>query len=109
MWYHKPTRTLVQADVLFNLPCPDQAGGSFFPKFLLSHMSPPSKFHSLAVSGFSKGNPKAFTAAAQEIASLDLNRIIPCHGAVIEGNAAANQAWSQAYAKFLGENASKSK
>ena len=102
MWYHKPTKTLIEADVLFNLPCPDQAGGSMFPKSLLSYMSPSAGFHRLAVSAFSKGNPKAFTAAAREIASLDMKRIIPCHGAVIEGTGGeANKAWAQAYSKFL--------
>lgn len=93
----------MEADVLFNLPCPDQAGGSIIPKFLLSNMSPSARFHGLAVSAFSKGNPQAFSAAAREIASLDIKRIIPCHGAVIESE--GNRSWAQAYGKFLADGA----
>ena len=43
---------------------------------------------------------RAFGQAAQTINNLDFNRIVPCHGNVIEGPD-AKRAWSSVCRKFL--------
>jgi hypothetical protein len=118
VWYHTPSKTLIEADALFNLPCEDQKTGLIakylFPNFLLRQMSPNTGFHRMTVKAFGKSNPSAFGEAAKVIDSLDFVRLIPCHGAVIQGSAAgtagsgsttnaAKAAWRNAYASFVDE------
>lgn len=113
VWLHTPSKTLIEADALFNLPCEAQKSGVFayvFPNFLLSHMAPNTVFHRTVVKGFSKGNPSAFADAAKVVDGWDFNRLIPCHGEVIppagSGSTtnAAKAAWRNAYSSVMGEH-----
>ena len=108
MWYHRPSKTVIEADALFNLVSADQKTFTPIPEFMLRQMSPNTAFHRLAVSAFSKakGQSREFTDAAREIAALDMKRLIPCHGEVLEGPA-ANKGWRDAYRAFLGEDQTK--
>lgn len=105
VWYHTPSKTVIEADALFNLVSPDQRSFTPIPDYFLRNMSPNTMFHRAAVSAFSKakGQSEEFTRAAREIAALDMKRLIPCHGEVLEGPA-ANQGWRDAYRNFLAAN-----
>lgn len=120
VWIHTPSKTLIEADALFNLPCSNQKSGILawlFPNFLLSQMSPDTGFHRSTVKAFSKGNPAAFRESAKQIDSVDFQRLIPCHGEVIPkpdltgtsgggsstitSSNAAKEAWRAAYREFV--------
>ena len=91
---HKPDRTLIEADMMFNLPAKEQfsktgedatsgiltklfigiqntAGTAVWQKRFLWYIA-------------SSGDRTAFNESAKKIASWDFDRIIPCHGDVIE-------------------------
>ncbi|KAI9835344.1 MAG: hypothetical protein M1838_005328 [Thelocarpon superellum] len=96
---YKPDKTLIQADLLWNLPATEQysrAGESATTGILSSIFSAllttsgsaiwQKRFSWYAASG--KDRP-GFNASVQRIATWDFTKIIPCHGDVIEidGNA----------------------
>lgn len=91
---HKPTRTLIEADYLFNLPAHEQMsktdespqsglltklfvginntrGNAIWQKRLIWY-------------ALSSGDRKGFNASTQRIDAWDFDRIVPCHGDVIE-------------------------
>lgn len=90
---HKPTKTLIQADLIFNLPAYEQ--------FSKSGQHPETGFLNKLVAGLTstkgtaiwqkrfiwyvaaKDRP-AVNQSVSRIARWDFNRIIPCHGDVIE-------------------------
>ncbi|EPS38934.1 hypothetical protein H072_7323 [Dactylellina haptotyla CBS 200.50] len=89
---HKPSGTFIEADLLFNLPSKEQfsksdidANAGFFTKLSLS------LFTSLAGKsqqrfiwyGLSKGKA-SFNASSKKVDGWEFDRIIPCHGDVIE-------------------------
>jgi len=96
---HKPSKTLLEADLLFNLPCNEQYSKTKTSNMLLGiALGPSSWFHSQLVG--SLGTDKAaMKRDAKTVAGWDFERIIPCHGDVIETN--AKQAWKDAYKHFL--------
>ena len=94
---YKPDRTLIEADLLFNLPAKEQ--------FSKSNESPTSGFltwlfvalnntqgaalgqRRLIWYGISAGSKRpSYNKGVARIASWDFDRIIPCHGDVIEEN-----------------------
>ena len=94
---HKPNRTLIQADLMFNLPA--------FEQFSKTKEDPESGFWTKLFVGFqntrgaatwqkrflwyvaSSQNRPDFNKSATKIAAWDFDRIIPCHGDVIETGA----------------------
>ncbi|KAH7097946.1 hypothetical protein BKA62DRAFT_410154 [Auriculariales sp. MPI-PUGE-AT-0066] len=85
-FYHTATKSLVQADLLFNLPARESFSaikqtGSI--PLLTSQFKPGAFLHQQTVSGFivDKG---LFKRASDQVLSLDMERIIPCHGDVLE-------------------------
>jgi hypothetical protein len=99
VFHHKPTRSLITADMMFNLPATEQ--------FSKSGVNPQSGFltklfgamQSTAGSavwqkrtiwyGTSRGDRKGFNESVGRINKWGFERIIPCHGDVIEGNGKA--------------------
>jgi len=94
VFLHKPTRTLIEADLLFNLPATEQ--------FSKTGLNPNSGFLNKLFGGImhtrgdmiwqkrilwygvgGKGR-QAFGESANRIKAWDYDRIIPCHGDVIE-------------------------
>ncbi|KAK5171964.1 uncharacterized protein LTR77_003601 [Saxophila tyrrhenica] len=91
---HKPSRTLIEADLMFNLPATEQ--------FSKTGLSPTSGFLSrlftglnntqgeatwqkrLIWYGISSGDRKGYNESVSRVAKWDFDRIIPCHGDVIE-------------------------
>ncbi|QRV73494.1 hypothetical protein RhiJN_01508 [Ceratobasidium sp. AG-Ba] len=100
---HTASKTLIQADLLFNLPAKEQYQNSKssgkFPIF--GTLGPMMRAHKTFV--WSAGKDKAAMARdARTVAGWDFDRIIPCHGDVIEKG--GNAAWREAYKWYLEEN-----
>ncbi|KZV76833.1 hypothetical protein PENSPDRAFT_679849 [Peniophora sp. CONT] len=103
---HKSSRTLIQADLLFNSPCTEQysmygwpwnRGKQFFGLFGGVHAW--SGLAQFLVNQLGKGDPEAMTRDARTVAGWDFGRVIPCHGDVIETR--GNDAWRTAYKHWL--------
>ncbi|KAJ7919006.1 hypothetical protein B0H13DRAFT_1990963 [Mycena leptocephala] len=99
-WFHASSKTLITADLLFNLPGTEQYSKSkssakvpIFGKldpwgFLLKHLV------------WNEGSDKAaMTRDAKIVLGWAPERIIMCHGDVIETN--GTKAWASAYTKYL--------
>ena len=55
VFYHRPSKTLIEADVMFNLTDPEQAGGfTIVPSFASNKLNPFGAFHKKVVDGFAK-------------------------------------------------------
>ncbi|CAE6499674.1 unnamed protein product [Rhizoctonia solani] len=81
---HAPSKTLIQADLLFNLPGKEQYSKSKssgkFPFF--SNLNPMMRSHKTFL--WSAGRDRnAMSRDAKTVAGWDFDRIIPCHGASI--------------------------
>ncbi|KAJ3558084.1 hypothetical protein NM688_g1123 [Phlebia brevispora] len=104
-WLHVPSRTLIVADLIFNLPAVEQysktsASPSVRPP--ISWLLP--KFEPYATSFqkflWNQGKDKeAMRRDAKKVSEWEFDRIIPCHGDVIETD--AKKAWTTAFARYL--------
>nr|AXF50747.1 PGM-like protein [Inonotus obliquus] len=118
---HVASRTLIEADLLFNLPATEQV--RYYRDFILrcrikltavqkhskatssgkvpligNLLTPYSWAHKKFV--WTAGRDKeAMKRHAQTVNNWDFNRIIPCHGDVIEND--GKKAWSEAYKWYL--------
>lgn len=113
-FFHTASRTLVVADLLFNLPANEQYLGTSkgrptspvpFLVSLSSYLRPHTSFHAafLWMAGGVNGGGTAqkrrsrFAKDAEVVAGWGAARIIPCHGDVIEEN--GRKAWLDAFRK----------
>ncbi|GAA6020472.1 hypothetical protein JCM10207_000014 [Rhodosporidiobolus poonsookiae] len=101
-FYHAPSKTLVQADLLFNLPPTEQysrtTSRSTLPG-LSSAFKPGTKTHQRVLyHGLAKDKAE-MTRMAKRVAGWDFDRIVPCHGDTIETG--GKQAWLETYKLFL--------
>lgn len=91
---HKPSRTLIEADLLFNLPATEQfsRSGEDATSGLLTKLfmkingtegsaTAQKRFIWYAISS---GDRQGFAESVDRISKWDFDRIIPCHGDVIE-------------------------
>ncbi|RXW22217.1 hypothetical protein EST38_g3630 [Candolleomyces aberdarensis] len=99
-FYHKDSKSLIQADLLMNLPPTEQYSKAQSTPILsaLSRFNPKSWAHPHMV--WALGVDKdAMRRDARRVSDWDFKRIIPCHGDVIEND--AKTAWDTVYRKFL--------
>ncbi|KAK9387842.1 hypothetical protein V1515DRAFT_534762 [Lipomyces mesembrius] len=101
--YHIPTKTLIEADLLFNLPAIEQySKSSTNPRSgltkLFNTLHPDSSWHRRMVSAVLKDKEGAKTGL-RAIQSLDYETIIPCHGDVIATD--AKQKFNNLFSGFL--------
>ncbi|KAJ6616433.1 hypothetical protein B0H10DRAFT_2036979 [Mycena sp. CBHHK59/15] len=99
-WFHVSSKTLIVADLLFNLPGTEQysksKSSSKVPLF--GKLDPYGSVHKHFVWG--QGKDKAAMARdAKTVVGWAPDRIIMCHGDVIETDGA--KAWASAYSKYL--------
>ncbi|PYH98487.1 hypothetical protein BO71DRAFT_395266 [Aspergillus ellipticus CBS 707.79] len=97
VFYHRPSRTLIEADLLFNLPAREQyskskesATSGLLTKIvspLMSANSPATWQKRFVWYVLSSGDRAAFTESVRRIDGWDFNRLIPCHGDVVESGA----------------------
>jgi len=99
-WLHVKSRTLIVADLIFNLPAKEQyskSKSSPKPAFFLPKFEPSSEFHQKFV--WNEGKDKeAMKADAATVKGWDFDRIIMCHGDVIETG--GKQVWETVYSKY---------
>jgi hypothetical protein len=97
VFLHKPTRTVIEADLLFNLPSSEQyslAGESptsgILTKLILPLVStkqPATGHKRFAWYILSARDREGFAKSMAKIDQWDFDRLIPCHGDVIETGA----------------------
>ncbi|PWY90889.1 putative nuclear protein Qri2/Nse4 [Aspergillus heteromorphus CBS 117.55] len=97
VFYHRPSRTLIEADLLFNLPAREQysktkesATSGILTKMvspLLSTGSSTTWQKRFVWYVLSSGDRAAFAESVRRIDGWDFNRLIPCHGDVVESGA----------------------
>ncbi|KIJ63219.1 hypothetical protein HYDPIDRAFT_113833 [Hydnomerulius pinastri MD-312] len=94
---HVASKSLIEADLLLNLPATEQysKASSWIPQATLK---PNSWAHQKVIRGVTT-DVEAMKRDARTVASWDFDRIIPCHGDVIEHD--GNKAWRDAYKFFI--------
>ncbi|KZO89969.1 hypothetical protein CALVIDRAFT_551709 [Calocera viscosa TUFC12733] len=98
---HAPSKTLIEADLLFNLPAKEQYSKTKSPNSLAiqwSGFGPDSALHKRFGLLIGK-NKDVMRSDVQAVATWDFDRIIPCHGDVIEKD--GKKAWTTAYEMLL--------
>ncbi|KAF5383089.1 hypothetical protein D9615_005076 [Tricholomella constricta] len=101
-FFHPETKVLIEADLLFNLPAIEQYSKSTssgkLPLF--GGFSPSSWFQPRFL--WNLGTDKeAMRRDAKTVAGWDFEKIIPCHGDVIEKD--GKKAWEEAYKFYLSD------
>jgi hypothetical protein len=96
VFHHRPTRSLIMADLMFNLPATEQfsktgvdASSGILTKIFtaLQSTAGDAKWQQRTIwYGTSASDRKGFSQSAARINKWDFERIIPCHGDVVEGN-----------------------
>jgi len=76
-FYHKPTKTLIVGDLIYNLPNTESMPSIF--SRLFKTFSPGGAVHKKLIAG-SVTNHESFVASAKAVDALDIQRIIPLHG-----------------------------
>ncbi|KAI0053171.1 hypothetical protein FA95DRAFT_1651509 [Auriscalpium vulgare] len=101
---HTESKTLIVADLLFNLPAIEQYKNSWFGSgvpglnLLFGNASPYTGIHQMMTKSLGVG-PDAMRRDAKAVAEWDFTRVIPCHGDVIESD--GNKAWRSAFSHWL--------
>ncbi|KAF8201402.1 hypothetical protein BJ912DRAFT_945278 [Pholiota molesta] len=98
---HKPSKSLIEADLLMNLASVKEqySKTKASPNFLgLGAFGPSSWIHARLIWSLGK-NVEEMRRDAKVVSNWDFERIIPCHGDVIESD--AKKAWNDAYRHFL--------
>lgn len=88
---HRPSRTLIEADLIFNLPAHEQHGKEATSGLLTRFFSSLNNTQGDGASqrrfiwyGISAGDRKGFAESMARIQKWDFEKIVPCHGDVIE-------------------------
>ncbi|KAJ3793084.1 hypothetical protein GGU11DRAFT_431988 [Lentinula aff. detonsa] len=99
-FFHPASKSMIQADLLFNLPPTEQYSKSKSSGRLpfVGNFGPFSWFHSKFASAMGEDNEQ-MKRHVKIVASWDFERMIPCHGDVIEDR--AKDAWKAAYKAYL--------
>lgn len=93
VFVHKPTRTLIEADLLFNYPATEQfsktgisaTSGALTRTFGALTNVEGNGQKRMAWYGFSAADRVGYAKSMARIDEWDFQRIVPCHGDVIEG------------------------
>lgn len=99
---HHPTGTLLEADLLFNLPPTEQYSRSSLPCWFRwlgsgSSLSPSGKLHHTMAGSIISSDELAKREMAP-IFEAKWDRIVPCHGDVIETGGKAK--WAEVWGKY---------
>jgi hypothetical protein len=103
-WYHRPTKTLIQSDLLMNLPCTEQyaptsarKGPGSWAFAQVAHAR--SDWFRRLIWYVATVDYALTRRDAKAVAEWDIERMIPCHGDVLEER--GNETWAEAYKWFL--------
>jgi len=99
-WFHVASKTLILADLLFNLPATEQYSKSSKSANLplLKKFDPYGSLHKNVAWGAGR-DKDAMKRDVKTVSEWDFDRIIMCHGDVIETG--GKKAWKSAYAKYF--------
>ncbi|KAF8632901.1 hypothetical protein AX17_004747 [Amanita inopinata Kibby_2008] len=95
-FFHPASKVLIEADLLFNLPCKEQYSKAITPRHIpiLGSLAPSYWLHPRFT--WRMGiNKEAMYGDVKTVDSWDFDKIIPCHGDVIETD--GKKAWRDAY------------
>ncbi|KAI0707536.1 hypothetical protein C8T65DRAFT_650839 [Cerioporus squamosus] len=99
-FYHKASKTVIAADLLFNVPANEQfSKSSESPKSILFGGMKPTGWQMPWFLWAKQADKSAMALEAKKVYAWDFDRYIPCHGDVIETGAKA--AWKAAWASYL--------
>jgi hypothetical protein len=92
VFHHKPTKTLIQADLLFNYPPREQFSRSgvdptsgVLTKLFGAVTNTNSEWQKRMIwYGISAKDRQGFARSVSKVDKWDFERIIPCHGDVVE-------------------------
>ncbi|KAF2026012.1 hypothetical protein EK21DRAFT_92741 [Setomelanomma holmii] len=103
-WYHKPTRTLIQSDLLMNLPCTEQysppsSEQDIFSREFAKRAHPHSIWFKRLIYYIASVEYSLMRRDTKRVAEWEIERIIPCHGDVLDQG--GNAAWASTYDWFL--------
>jgi len=105
-FFHRPTKTLIVADLLWNLPANEAFSktdtspkSGLLSKFASDRMNPWSSWHRGFLKFAGLGHQSEMRRDAQKVLDWDFERILMCHGDPIETN--AKDAWRSAYKSYL--------
>ncbi|KAJ4373603.1 hypothetical protein N0V86_007745 [Didymella sp. IMI 355093] len=106
-WYHKPTKTLIQSDLMMNLPCTEQYETSSADQGIGSRefgkrANPQSVWFRRLIYYIATVDFALMRRDAKRVAEWAIETIVPCHGDVIEEG--GNEAWSSTYQWYLQGN-----
>lgn len=96
VFLHRPSRTVIEADLVFNLPANEQYSKSeerplnFLTRLVLPLLTtgyPATGQRRFAWYILSNADRSAFTQSVKRIAGWDFDRLIPCHGDVVDTGA----------------------
>lgn len=106
---HRPTKTLITADMMFNLPATEQfsksgvdATSGIFTKIFgaLQSTAGDAKWQKRVIwYGTSAGDRKSFNQSVARINEWNFERIVACHGDVIEGE--GKSIWAKVFGWHL--------
>ncbi|KAJ6511346.1 hypothetical protein C8R47DRAFT_1296193 [Mycena vitilis] len=100
VFFHSASKTLIEADLIFNLPCTEQysktTSSGRIP--LIGTFNPSTWLDSKLASSIAR-DKRAMERDAKTVADWDFDRIIPCHGDVIESG--GKQAWLTAFKAYI--------
>ncbi|GJE86473.1 hypothetical protein PsYK624_025530 [Phanerochaete sordida] len=100
-FFHRASKTLLEADLIFNLPALEQysrSSSSGHIPLIGKHIHPWSSLHKRLVRA-SASDKAAMKRDCKVVAEWDFKRIIPCHGDVIEQR--GKEAFTEVFKDFL--------
>ncbi|KII86987.1 hypothetical protein PLICRDRAFT_177695 [Plicaturopsis crispa FD-325 SS-3] len=102
-FFHPASKTLIQADLIFNMPCKEQyskskESGSIPVVSAFFGLHPFSWLHQKFTKGLVEDSASV-KRDAKIVAGWDFERIIPCHGDVIEKD--GNKAWRTVFKAYI--------
>ncbi|KAF3039019.1 hypothetical protein E8E12_007173 [Didymella heteroderae] len=103
-WYHKPTKTLIQSDLMMNLPCTEQyetssAEQGIGSREFAKRAHPRSVWFRRLIYYIATVDYALMRRDAKRVAEWEIERIVPCHGDVVKEDGA--EAWASVYQWYL--------
>ncbi|KAI0747087.1 hypothetical protein C8Q80DRAFT_1121727 [Daedaleopsis nitida] len=99
-FFHAASKTMITADLIFNLPATEQYSmtGTSAKVPVFGQLSPYTWAHKFLLWTMDV-DKQAMKRDVKTVAGWDFNRIIPCHGDVIEND--GKKAWMEAYKSYF--------
>lgn len=99
--FHKPSKAIIEADLIFNLPATSQYQGKVPGGLtrLLNRLNIESEWSRRFLRSIGTKDEAQMRSAARAVSAWDFDIIIPCHGNVVFQN--GKEAWDWVFERFL--------